>query len=183
MENNAEPVGPLRRICAFLLNAVPFMLVYWGISFLASSGSHETEAATDVSGIQCGALAALALLSALFNSSRRQATPGKLLCNIHVIRASDGSRISRARAVFRIVMYVGPLLVFSLLVSLYGHLSSQASPDTAKYLGLLTLLMFLIGILELGYYITLIYSLSDSDKRSFVDIICDTRVVKGRPKA
>ncbi len=173
-----KPAGLGRRFAALILNLVLFFPIDCILAIIKSDHIH----AADLRGL------ILMVFSVLCLTSRWQATPGKRFFSIYVVRAEDGKPISIGRALGRFIVFVIPYIFYMLVVTMVMHVFpsfAQTTPGHSTLEIMLTLPMIILtatAILLSFFYMALPFSIVfDPHKRSFIDKLCRTRVVCGRP--
>ena len=161
-----QPAGFWRRFAALLLNLIYFIPIYSLIGLLVHGGSFLYRVLVVSCPVVC---------SVMFLSSRWQATPGKRAFGIYVIRADDGQPVSKQRAFCRYMAFSVPYILGMTVAALMSPIDTS-KPDSGG------VLLGVYVIAQAIYYVSLAYSIGLSpDKRGFIDKMCHTCVIRGRP--
>ena len=171
---DARPAGLGRRVVAGLIDAMILIVGLLTFAYLAAlQVAFIVMLILGVSGASVDGLSVFLLViistallfgvlpivyASVSTASSRQATPGKVIMNLAVVRSSTGEALSPGSAVLRAVSFWLP--VYGALIIL----SSAAVPGAI--LAVLLSVAILLGV-----------AISRVDRRSIHDLVADTRVI------
>ena len=175
------PAGFWQRFAAFVINIIFYIPFYALLAlFIHQTGLLSLDFASPLLLLVC---------SVLFISSSWQATPGKRFCSVYVTQETSLMPISKWTAFCRMGAFLFPWYFFGLSMyamrSLFpSSIHTAPHPALADLLNAPMIIAMILGLALPLYYLLLVCSVAfDSNKRSFIDKLCRTRVVRGRPVA
>jgi uncharacterized RDD family membrane protein YckC len=175
----AKPAGFWLRFLALILNLILFIPISWIVVIV----SMHSVIPINLDNI------ALMVFSVIFLASHWQATPGKRFFSVYVIRAEDGGPIGLGRAFYRFFAFAAPYILYIIVIMAVTYIFPSFRQPTVEKPSLetmftLPMIIVMISSISLSiFYIALPFSIIfDPNKRSFIDKLCRTCVVCGRPK-
>jgi len=128
-------------------------------------------------------------------TAKRQATSGKGMAGVYVVRADNGQIITKHQALARYLLVYLPLMIFILTNATIIDLASEKNRGkhteqekqaieelyNAEQQAPETLLQMIINDSIIGYYLLMACMVAiTKQKRGFHDKLCNTRVIRGK---